>query len=109
VTFATRRADLIVSLRALDDGTGDIGVIVDHALADDPEVTAAAVREIVLEARAEASTEAHALPISDDEDEDEELHPAGKGAESPRGVTTSWPTHPPNTLGGICPLCNGGR
>jgi hypothetical protein len=51
---AARRSDMLSFLRSLDDGTGDLGIIIDQALADDPAVTIAAVREIVLEARAEA-------------------------------------------------------
>ncbi len=40
-----------------DDGTGDIRVIVDHALAEDPAATAEDIAEIVREARADAAAE----------------------------------------------------
>lgn len=53
----TRRSALLAELAHLDDGTGDLGVIVDRAIADDPNVTAADVREIVLAARRDAAEE----------------------------------------------------
>lgn len=40
-----------------DDGTGDLRVIVDYALRDDPNVTADEVANIVREARADAAAE----------------------------------------------------
>jgi hypothetical protein len=51
------RHALLSSLADLDDGTGDLGVIVDQAIADDAQVLAADVREIVLAARRDAKVE----------------------------------------------------
>lgn len=53
-----RRAELLSVVASMvgDDGTGDLGVIVDQALADDAEVTAQEVAEIVREAREEAAS-----------------------------------------------------
>lgn len=51
------RANMIARLADLDDGTGDLGVIVDQALADDPDATDADVREIILQARADWKAE----------------------------------------------------
>lgn len=42
------RAAILASLADLDDGTGDLAVIVDQALEDDHQVSAAHVRQIVL-------------------------------------------------------------
>jgi hypothetical protein len=53
----TRAHELTAELRDIDDGTGDLGVIVRQALADDPDATAADIRAIVAEARADAETE----------------------------------------------------
>lgn len=41
----------------VDDGTGDLRVILDTALAADPHVTAAEVAEIVLQAQADWTAE----------------------------------------------------
>lgn len=54
----TRRASLLAALSTFDDGSGTLGIIVDHALAEDPAVTVEAVREIVIEAIADAKLEA---------------------------------------------------
>ncbi len=53
------RKNLIAELAAVvgDDGTGDLGVIVDTALADDPSVSVAELVDIVREARSDASLE----------------------------------------------------
>lgn len=40
-----------------DDGTGDLGIIVRQALADDPAATASEIAEIVVEARETATAE----------------------------------------------------
>lgn len=50
-----RRDELLAEVGALveDDGTGDLGVIVDCALKDDPSTTAADIAAIVRDARAE--------------------------------------------------------
>jgi hypothetical protein len=58
VQHRDRRADILSTLAGLDDGTGTLGVIVDQALADDPAITAAKVREIVCEAIADARADA---------------------------------------------------
>ena len=42
---------LCAELSALDDGTGDLGIIVREALRADPEVSAADIATIVREAR----------------------------------------------------------
>lgn len=57
-TNTNRRSDILSALISLDDGTGTLGIIVDQALADDPAVTVAAVREIVTEAIADAIADA---------------------------------------------------
>lgn len=50
-----RAADLVAAVSAMvgDDGTGDLGIIVREALADDATVTAAEIADIVREARAD--------------------------------------------------------
>jgi hypothetical protein len=52
------RSAILASLADLDDGTGDLGIIVDQALIDDAQVSAAHVREIVLASRRDATVEA---------------------------------------------------
>jgi hypothetical protein len=54
LTVPDRTADMCAALVDLDDGTGDLGVIVRQALADDPDATVQDIREIVAEAREEA-------------------------------------------------------
>lgn len=62
-----RRGELIAALADLDDGTGTLGTVVDQALAEDAGATAAQIREIVVEAVADARVEAHrtrqAIPV----------------------------------------------
>lgn len=61
-----RRNNLLAALNSLDDGTGTLGIIVEHALADDPAITTEDVREIVLEAIADAEAVNdgfHAYPV----------------------------------------------
>lgn len=58
VILAARQADLLATLADLDDGTGTLGIVVDQALADDPAVTVASVREIVTAAIQDARAEA---------------------------------------------------
>lgn len=55
----TKRNYLVVAVEALvgDDGTGDNGVIIDTALAENPNVTAAEIAEIIYAARADARAE----------------------------------------------------
>lgn len=55
-----RRAELLTALRKYDDGTGTLRIVVDQALADDPSVTAEAVREILDDAIADAKAEREA-------------------------------------------------
>lgn len=43
-----RRAELLASLASYDDGTDTLGVIVDHALIGDPDVTVDEVRVVVV-------------------------------------------------------------
>jgi hypothetical protein len=47
----------LVSSVVGDDGTGDLGVIVDHALAQDPDVAIDDVAQTALEAREDARLE----------------------------------------------------
>ena len=54
---ASHRDDLLAALASHDHGDGCLGIIVDEALAEDPTVTLAAVREIVLQAEADAAAE----------------------------------------------------
>lgn len=61
-TLARRRADLLAALASHDHGDGCLGIIVDEALAEDPTVTLAAVREIVLQAEADAAAERDEAP-----------------------------------------------
>lgn len=46
-----------LALRVGDDGTGDLRVIVDAALEENPEITLDELVEIVLDARADAALE----------------------------------------------------
>lgn len=57
--MSTRRKSLafVVGMIAGDDGSGDIGVITEHALRDDPQVTLADLVDIVREAREEYALE----------------------------------------------------
>lgn len=55
---STRVMELVRALRDRDDGTGTLRVIVEHALADNPDATVADVRAIALEAEADAIAEA---------------------------------------------------
>jgi hypothetical protein len=52
-----RRNDLLSALSDLDDGTGTLGIIVDQALADDPNVSEDTVRAIVVESIEDAKVE----------------------------------------------------
>lgn len=55
MTAETRRAEILSALRSHDHGDGCLGIIVDQALADDPECTIDDVREIVEEAERDAA------------------------------------------------------
>lgn len=58
-TAATaRRRNLLAALSSYDDGSGTLGIVVDQALRDDPEVTRAEIAAILDEAIADAATEA---------------------------------------------------
>ncbi len=50
----TRRSDILTSLSDLDDGTGDLGIIVDQAIAYAPTISDSEVRDYVLDAQADA-------------------------------------------------------
>lgn len=58
--MTARRAEILSALSAHDRGDGCLGIIVDQALADDPNCTVDDVRAIVLEAESDA-------PALDDE------------------------------------------
>ena len=45
---SVRRSSILTTLSSLDDGTGNLGVIVDLALSEDPDVTVDEVREFAL-------------------------------------------------------------
>lgn len=55
---ARHRADILAALASHDRGDGGLGIIVDEALAEDPAVTVAEVREIVIQAERDAADEA---------------------------------------------------
>jgi hypothetical protein len=64
--MTNRRSDILVALASHDDGSGTLGIIVDQALADDPDVSIQDVREIVIEAEEDAR-ELNAHTITDDQ------------------------------------------
>lgn len=56
--MTARRAEILAALTSHDHGDGCLGIIVDEALAENPAVTVAEVREIVLQAERDAADEA---------------------------------------------------
>lgn len=58
-TLAGRAAMVyeVASLVGYGDGSGDLGIIVEQALTDDPDATAEDIAEIVREARQDAADE----------------------------------------------------
>jgi hypothetical protein len=65
--ISLRRADLLAELADLGDGTDTLGVVIDHALRDDPAVTAEDIRAIWAEATDDARIERALFPPKDRE------------------------------------------
>jgi len=59
-TAITLRAHLLTALADLDDGAGTLATVVDLAMHDSSACTVADVREIVLDAQADARVERQA-------------------------------------------------
>lgn len=57
VSYEPVRDDILAALADYDDGTGDLAVIVDHALANDPMATAADIAREVRDVREYAAEE----------------------------------------------------
>lgn len=56
-TNQTKRSELLFALRSYDDGTGNLGVSIDHALADNSNVTSAEIADVLDEAIDDARVE----------------------------------------------------
>lgn len=55
---STARSELLAQLADLDKGDGTLGIVIDHALRDDPAVTADEIRAIWADATEDAAAEA---------------------------------------------------